>query len=125
MSLDLTPVTNSQLLADQTCAICRDDFEVQNGQIVNNVVQTKCHHLFHETCAAGLITFNITRCPLCRRDIKKADNNDFPILFTVGFIAIIIGLNALCYIYDDKEPICCWESMYEEWHSSICKCVYR
>lgn len=69
-------LNKSTIVGDaKTCSICFDDYELED-----EVVVTKCHHLFHEHCReAWRTTVAGERCPLCQtRDIKVLTKDELP-----------------------------------------------
>lgn len=52
-----------------TCSICLDNFyDEEKGEVINNVLKTKCNHYFHRDCLLN-IQGELT-CPLCRKNLK-------------------------------------------------------
>lgn len=58
---------------DETCSICRENFET------NNIIRklNNCNHFFHQSCVDNWFANNIT-CPLCRTDIRESNNSESP-----------------------------------------------
>ena len=67
------PLTSSHLentSLDTTCAICLDECTIKN----NGRVLYPCGHMFHRLCLLHWMSRS-TRCPYCRRRIKKPPRN--------------------------------------------------
>jgi hypothetical protein len=51
---------------DNKCLICIDDFVIED-----NIVKTKCCHLFHYDCLKKWLCDESNKCPVCRIEIDK------------------------------------------------------
>ena len=51
---------------DNKCLICIDDFIEED-----NIVKTKCCHLFHYDCLKKWLCYESNKCPVCRIEIDK------------------------------------------------------
>jgi len=51
---------------DDTCAICRKDYEIDDEVATTRV----CHHMFHHKC---LKQMRNKKCPSCRTEIRYID----------------------------------------------------
>jgi hypothetical protein len=71
MSFSLTPVNNIHLdkYHEQTqCSICLEDYEVTDA-----VVATKCNHLFHQACIGQYeLQGQNKNCPICRTALSPS-----------------------------------------------------
>lgn len=52
----------------ETCAICKDDFELND-----NITSLECKHILHTDCIAEWVKYK-SECPVCRGKIKTVDS---------------------------------------------------
>ena len=55
---------------DNTCAICKSDFEVDE-----NITLLSCDHIFHTDCIAEWVKYK-SECPVCRSKIETTDTTE-------------------------------------------------
>ena len=59
---------------DAECCICLDHY--QPGEVICASKSEECNHVFHKECLIPWMMKNNGRCPLCRVDFMKEDNDD-------------------------------------------------
>jgi len=48
---------------------CNDDCSICLEPLKNNIIITKCNHIFHNKCIELMINNRHNKCPLCRRKL--------------------------------------------------------
>lgn len=75
---NLNRVTDKSLIENKQCNICledlKDDEMIKDNKL--NLIQLKCHHIYHKDCIKEWLTKQSTKCPSCRyccRDSSKPE----------------------------------------------------
>lgn len=69
--IPLATITAEQVEAQLQCAICFEDYEVNE----NEVRKLLCNHFFHEKCIFPWLRNNAS-CPVCRTSLASENDSD-------------------------------------------------
>jgi len=100
--IPLATITAEQVEAQLQCAICFEDFQVNE----NEVRKLLCNHFFHEKCIFPWLRNNAS-CPVCRTSLASGNDSDEDVgmYVLISFSLDLINLILFLFHFSQFCPI--------------------